>query len=168
MKKSTEKIPSVGNESDVVEFSVRTPIPRRFLKVDSTGTEYYVSPSGDDNNPGTKDRPFRHIQRCADIAQPGDTCFVRQGTYRETVRPKSSGRVREPIKYVAYPGEKVTLSGTELVTGEWTVFKGSIYQTKVELNFEQLFVDGNMMIEVRWPNMRFEEIWERSCWANTT
>jgi hypothetical protein len=96
MIESTEKILSDGSKSDVVEFSIRTLIPRRFLKVDSTGTEYYVSPSGDDNHPGTRDRPFRHIQRCADIAQPGDTCFVRKGTYRETVRPKNGGRTRPP------------------------------------------------------------------------
>ena len=32
---------------------------------------------------------------------------------------------------------------------------------------EQLFVDGKMMIEARWPNMRFEDLWERSCWASS-
>ena len=24
-----------------------------------------------------------------------------------------------------------------------------------------------MMIEARWPNMRFEDLWERSCWASS-
>ncbi len=168
MNASTKKIPPDGNTSEFVSYSVRTPLPRRFLKVDPSGTAYYVSPGGDDSNPGTRESPFRHIQRCADIAQLGDTCFIREGTYRETVRPKNGGRTRDPIKYVAYPGEKVTLSGTELVTGAWTVYKGSIYQAKVELDVEQLFVDGQMMIEARWPNMRFKELWERSCWANTT
>jgi hypothetical protein len=149
MKESTEQNPSGGNQRDVVEYSVRTPIPRRYLKVDPTGIAYYVSPSGDNNNPGTRAKPFRHIQHCADIAQPGDTCFIREGVYRETVRPKHGGRVRDPIKYVAYPGEKVTLNGCERVTGEWTVYRGSIYQTKVDLDFEQLFVDEHMMIEAR-------------------
>jgi len=116
---STEERNYVGDESEVVEYSVRTPIPRRFLKVDPSGRDYYVSPSGDDGNPGSKEAPFRTIQRCADIAQAGDTCFVREGTYRETVRPKNGGRVRDPIKYVAFPGEEVTLNGTDLVSSAW-------------------------------------------------
>jgi len=166
---ATISIPLWGatDEAIPVEFSIRTPIARRILMVVPTGTEYFVSPQGNDQNPGTKEEPFRHIQRCADIAQPGDICFVREGIYRETVRPKSSGRTGDPIRYVAYPREKVTISGTEPITGEWSVYKGSIYQTKVDLDCNQLFVDGKMMIEARWPNMRFEEIWERSSWAKS-
>ena len=121
---STEEGTYVGDERDVVEYSVRTPIARRFLKVDPSGRAYYVSPNGDDGNPGTMEAPFRTIQRCADIAQAGDTCFVREGTYRETVRPKHGGRVRDPIRYVAYPGEKVILNGTDVVRGEWTAYRG--------------------------------------------
>jgi len=164
---STEEGTYVGDESEVVKYSVRTPIPRRYLKVDPSGRAYYISPGGDDGNPGTKESPFRTIQRCADIAQAGDTCFVREGTFRETVRPMNGGRVRDPIKYVAFPGEKVTLNGTDVVSGEWSAYQGAIYQTKVTGAFEQLFVDGQMMIEARWPNMRLEQIWDRSCWANT-
>jgi len=155
------------NEAVHVEYSIRTPIPRRILNLDFSGTEYYVSVQGNDQNPGTKKEPFRHIQKCADIAQPGDICFVREGIYRETVIPKNGGGRVDPILYVAYPGEKVTISGTEPITGEWSVYKGSIYQTKVNLDCNQLFVDGKMMIEARWPNMRFEELWERSLWAKS-
>lgn len=150
-----------------VEYSIRTPIPRRNLKLAPSGNEYYVSVQGDDQNPGTRDEPFRNIQRFADIARPGDICLVRKGTYRETVRPKNGGRVGDPIRYVAYPGEKVTISGTELISGQWSLYKDSIYQTKVDRDVEQLFVDGKMMIEARWPNMRFEDSWERSCWASS-
>lgn len=155
-------------ERDVVEYSIRTPIPRRNLKLDLSGNQYYVSVEGNDQNPGTMEKPFRNIQRFADIAQPGDVCLVREGTYRETVRPKNGGRTGDPIRYVAYPGEKVTISGTQALVGEWTVYKGSIYQMKVDTVVEQLFVDGEMMIEARWPNMRFEQLWERSSWANAS
>jgi hypothetical protein len=138
------------------------------------GDTYYVALNGNDDNPGTKDKPFRNIQKCADIIVAGDTCYVREGTYRETVRPKTGGRRGTrmpvpwgsyPVRYIAYPGEVVTLSGTEPITASWTVYKGSIYQTKVDQDFTQLFVDGQMMIEARWPNMRFEELWDRSKWA---
>jgi len=164
---STVQLQGQTDEAVHVEYSIRTPLPRRNLKLVPSGTEYYVSVKGNDENPGTREKPFRHIQKFADIAQPGDLCLVREGIYRETVRPKNSGRTGDPIRYVAYPGEKVTLSGTELITGEWSKYKGSIYQTKLDLNCEQLFVDGKMMIEARWPNMRFEDLWERSSWANS-
>ncbi len=42
---------------------------------------YYVSPSGNDINPGTEASPFRNIQRAADIVNPGDTVIVKDGTY---------------------------------------------------------------------------------------
>jgi hypothetical protein len=116
--------PMLVLKGDVVEYSIRTPIQRRNLKLAPSGNEYYVSVQGSDQNPGTKEQPFRHIQRFADIARPGDICLVREGTYRETVRPKNGGRIGDPIRYVAYPGEKVTLSGTEPITGQWSVYKG--------------------------------------------
>lgn len=50
----------------------------------SGGTNYYVSPAGSDNNPGTENLPFRTIQRAADTVNPGDTVVVEDGTYTST------------------------------------------------------------------------------------
>src|SRR6266446_8721989 len=53
---------------------------------------YYVAQSGGNNsNPGSQSAPFQTIQKCANVAGAGDTCLVRAGTYRETVRPANSG-----------------------------------------------------------------------------
>ena len=44
--------------------------------------KYYVSAgTGSDQNPGTLARPFASIQKAADAVSPGDTVFVRAGTY---------------------------------------------------------------------------------------
>jgi hypothetical protein len=131
----------------------------------SWGAEYYVGPDGSDANPGTEQRPFRTIQRGADAMKAGDTCYVREGTYRETVSVRTSGEAGKPIRFAAYPGELVTLSGTEPIEANWVLHEGSIYKARVDSDFEQLFVDGEMMIEARWPNMRFEERFDRSKWA---
>ncbi len=156
------------NEAKHVDYSVRTPIPRRNLKLDPSGIIYYVAKNGNDQNPGSKEQPFLTIQKYAEIAQPGDVVLVREGTYRETIQPKNGGRTGDPIRYAVYPGEKVTISGTEIIDVEWKKFKGPIYQARVDLeNVEQLFVDGEMMIEARWPNMTFEQIWERDSWAKS-
>lgn len=152
-------------EPEIVEYSARTSIPRRNLKLEPSGTIYYVSVSGNDQNPGTKEKPFKTIQKSADIMLPGDICFVREGVYRETVRPKNGGRQGDPIRYVSYPGEEVVLNGTDELQLKWTKYRGNIYKAEVDKSFNQLFVDGEMMIEARWPNMPFEDLWERSAWA---
>lgn len=95
----------------------------------------------------------------------GDTCYVRGGVYREAVRPKRSGSRDKPIRFEAWPGEVVILSGTEPIRSEWSVHKGNIYKTRVLEAFDQLFVYGRMMIEARWPNMRFDQRFDKSVWA---
>jgi len=127
--------------------------------------DYFVSPHGDDAAPGTRERPFRTIQKAADRMAPGDTCWLREGVYRQTVHVTRGGAEGKPVRFAAHPGEVVTLSGTEPLKCPWTVHKGSIYKAAVDRQFDQLFVDGEMMVEARWPNMRLEELWDRSKWA---
>jgi Right handed beta helix region len=45
------------------------------------GTTYYVSPSGDDANPGTMTKPWQTIQHAGGIVKAGDTVLVMAGTY---------------------------------------------------------------------------------------
>jgi parallel beta helix pectate lyase-like protein/uncharacterized protein DUF1565 len=52
-----------------------------------------VSPSGSDSNPGTQDRPFRTIQKAADVANPGDTVIVEDGVYTSSGSNQCGGSV---------------------------------------------------------------------------
>ncbi|MHC4495126.1 MAG: hypothetical protein ACYSYM_04805, partial [Planctomycetota bacterium] len=122
------------------------------LAIHTQATEYFVAIDGADDNRGSKEQPFLTIQRAADLMKPGDICYVRGGIYRQVVCPKRSGSERKPIRFEAWPGEVVMLSGTELIEGKWSVHEGRIYKTKVREVFAQLFVDRRMMIEARWPN----------------
>jgi parallel beta-helix repeat protein len=54
-------------------------------------TDYYVSPTGDDADPGTFDLPFRTVQRGADAAQAGDNVIIFAGTCVENVVMNNSG-----------------------------------------------------------------------------
>lgn len=134
------------------------------------GDEYIVSPDGDDDNPGTVAAPFRTAQHCADVAQPGDTCTLRAGTYREVVRPPISGTVDAPITFRAYPGEVATLSGAEVLFDDvytsgatltlpmsWT-FDVRASGDPHQVSSDQVFVDGQMMPEARWPNIPYERV----------
>jgi hypothetical protein len=68
---------------------------------------------------------------------------------------------------LAAQGEKVTLDGSDPVTGSWTRHADDIYRIEIDGPIEQVFVDGRMQIEARWPNMRLEEIWDRTKWARS-
>ncbi|HUU91209.1 MAG TPA: right-handed parallel beta-helix repeat-containing protein, partial [Phycisphaerae bacterium] len=57
-----------------------------------SGKTYYVSPDGDDANPGTREKPFKTIQHAVDIVEPGDSIYLKDGTYRESVTIRKSGR----------------------------------------------------------------------------
>ena len=48
-------------------------------------TTIYVSPDGDDSNPGTYELPLATITYASSIAQPGDKIKLRGGIYKERV-----------------------------------------------------------------------------------
>lgn len=113
---------------------------------------YHVSVSGDDAARGSISAPFRTIQRCADVAVPGDACSVHSGTYRETVTPPRSGTENAPIRFEASAGECVTVSGADPLTGTWAQHIGAIWKVPMQRTVVQLFAEGAMLVEARWPN----------------
>lgn len=134
------------------------------------GTEYYVGGSGaSDNNPGTATQPFATIQRAATVARAGDIVNIRSGTYRETIAPSSSGSSGSPIIFRADNGASVLISGlNQLGDDGWTVHTGNIYKKSVTfpvngyasnltgnttLLANQIFKNGEMQIEARWPKI---------------
>ncbi len=57
-----------------------------FAQSNSNGisvTNYYVSPTGNDLNPGTLDQPFATIQKAANVATEGSTIYIRGGVYNQ-------------------------------------------------------------------------------------
>lgn len=116
---------------------------------------WFVATWGSDKNPGTIIAPFRTVQQAADVAYGGDTVEIRAGTYRETVTPRHSGSSSAPIVFEAYNGESVTISGADPIGG-WTNTGGGIWKAAMPVDLgegnNQLFVDGRMINEARWPN----------------
>lgn len=43
--------------------------------------KYYVSPKGNDGGSGTIELPFSTIQRAQSVCVPGDTVYIRGGSY---------------------------------------------------------------------------------------
>lgn len=80
---------------------------------------FYVAPTGNDDNPGTLEQPWRTIQKAANTLTAGQTVYIRSGTYHEQVIPQNSGNAGAFITYAAYPGDTVTIDGATVNVPEW-------------------------------------------------
>lgn len=82
---------------------------------------YYVDPSGDDSAAGSFAQPFRSVQRPANLVQPGDTTYIRGGTYTASgyvlgdaedtpvLKVTVDGTAAAPIRFRNYANEAVLL-----------------------------------------------------------
>ena len=132
------------------------------LQAGAEGADFHVSPSGNDGwsgklaqpNKSATDGPFRTLSKAAEVLRAGDTCHVGAGTYRQTLRPVRSGQKGRPITFRASAGQKPIISGADLLT-DWKPDKGKIYKSPMAWDLadqNQVFVDGKMVTEARWPN----------------
>jgi hypothetical protein len=80
---------------------------------------YYVDPNGADSNSGSIESPWKTINRAQAKLSPGDTLYVRGGTYNGQVEITVNGREDAPITIAAYPGETPVLTNTVGLRG-WT------------------------------------------------
>lgn len=68
------------------------------LPVTAQTTTYYVSPAGNDANPGTSPaQPFATIQHAVDLAGPGSVITLAAGTYLQDIVTTRSGTATAPI-----------------------------------------------------------------------
>src|SRR5215471_13848723 len=76
-------------------------------------TTYYVAATGSDvSNTGTMASPWRTVRKAASVAQPGDTVYIRGGSYTEGVSSiPRSGTSAAWITFSAYPGELPIFDG---------------------------------------------------------
>jgi len=74
--------------------------------------EFFVSPTGNDADPGTLDKPFATVQRAQDAVGPGDTVQIRGGTY--AMKETQIARRERIWAYVTHldksgaPGRRIT------------------------------------------------------------
>jgi parallel beta-helix repeat protein len=75
---------------------------------------YYVSPAGNDANPGTLARPWRTVQRAANTVPAGSTVYLRGGTHSSFTMSRS-GTASAPITFTAYGSERPVVDGRSAV-----------------------------------------------------
>ncbi|GHT35213.1 hypothetical protein FACS189427_04020 [Planctomycetales bacterium] len=142
-------------------FSVSSPV---------FSAEWFVSPNGDDNNPGTKDKPFASLEKVRDAARSdkklnGDkpqTIHFAEGEYLMTkpfvLTAEDSGTTANPVIYSGIEGKTVFSGGVEIKNwknenGIWSADLPVVNGQKVY--FEQLFIGERRAIRARHPNTGF-------------
>lgn len=73
--------------------------PEQLVIPEVVRANLYVSPSGNDSNPGTQDEPFRTIVRAAQVVTPGTTVHVAPGVYTGGFKTTASGSMEARIVY---------------------------------------------------------------------
>jgi parallel beta-helix repeat protein len=124
----------------------------------ANATNYYVSNSGSDSNPGTSDSlSWRSLDKVnASVVKPGDRILFKRGDrWTGTIKVNASGTSGSPITFGAYgTGENPIISGFTTLSG-WTDEGGNIYSKTiaVENNFPNIvLVDGVNTAMGRYPN----------------
>ena len=106
-------------------------------------TTYYVDGQGgnDGNNGQSLATAWRTVGKANAAVQPGDTVYLRAGTYSETIRPDTSGTAGNYITYARYNTEEVVITGVS---------------DGVDLrNRSYIMVDGMRIVGVLyWVNMK--------------
>ena len=73
---------------------------------------FFVSPNGNDAARGTSlKQAWRTLGHAAAKARPGDTVYVLEGEYRESLAPARSGEPGKPIRFLRYGRDRVVLNG---------------------------------------------------------
>ena len=136
-------------------------------------TTIFVSPDGDDTNPGTVEKPYKTLEKARDAIRElkieGElkspvTVYLRGGTYELSepfvLKAEDSGTKEKPITYQAYNNEKPIISGGKDVRN-WTktelnghsVLVSDLSTLSEEYTpFEQLWVNGHRATQARTPN----------------
>lgn len=84
------------------------------------GAEYYLSPDGRDDDPGTRQRPWKTLEKANAALEPGDTVILTGGEYEGVVEPARSGREGGAITYRSEPSRAAVVLGGRSRDDHWT------------------------------------------------
>ena len=132
------------------------------IKKTSSRTELFVAVNGNDNNPGTFQKPLSSISKAQSLSRKDKSIgfiYLRAGTYylkAPLVFSAADSRPDEgkPLIYKPYADEQVKISGGLPLKLNWEKHSGSIYKAQIQdpLVIEQLFVNGKLQSMARYPN----------------
>ncbi|MBN1550202.1 right-handed parallel beta-helix repeat-containing protein [bacterium] len=110
--------------------------------------DYYVSPDGSDEYPGTESQPFQTISKAAESAYAGDTIHVLAGEYAESVRFTHPGTAESPIRCIGYGSVLIAADGYNW--GVWIDGYLDNQATHIEISNFEIINASRGGIRVSW------------------
>ncbi len=87
-------------------------MPEASTRAMAGGPSLFVDPrTGDDSAAGTRDAPWKTVNHALKQVKPGETLYLRGGTYFENVYCAVKGREEAPITIRSFPGEIAVIDG---------------------------------------------------------
>jgi hypothetical protein len=115
------------------------------------GQQFYVSPAGNDLNPGTLLLPWQTVQHALNNSYSGCTIFLMSGSYAENLVVPYSGTSSAPIVLTNYNNQTAVISGTSSAGGALLHLNGKNWFTVTGLEFanytmndaQGILIEGN-------------------------
>lgn len=84
-----------------------------FFSIPLLASDFYAAPNGSASGNGSRDKPWDLATALAQpsAVKPGDTVWLRGGTYTGAFTSSLTGSPGKPITLRQYPGERVTIDG---------------------------------------------------------
>ena len=121
--------------------------------IDASGTaRYYVSPGGSRAGDGSRNHPWdlaTALSGGRGTVRPGDTIWLRGGTYPGGFDATLTGTSATPIVVRQYPGERTTIDGNLHVHGAYAIYWG------FEITQSSPATNANDALETYGPNCKF-------------
>lgn len=148
-----------------------------WLTQGAAAAEWFVSPSGDDQHEGSRERPLQTLAAAQQAVRASKlrgiepiTIWFAAGAYYLpqpiVLTSVDSGTVAAPVVYASIAGGAIGGEGAAVLSGgqrlqglHWTPHRERIFKTTVPagLATDQLFVGGQRQILARYPNFDPEE-----------
>ena len=121
----------------------------------------FVSPDGNDLNPGDADAPVRTVEKALQKArsrQSGESViYLRDGEYRfekPLQLTQSDGNKDKSLTLAAYPGESPVIKGSVKLECDWHPYRNGIMQTRIEpgMYIDMILINGDIRHMARYPD----------------
>ncbi len=142
-------ISMTGSKAITANFSLADQGAEKSLYVDNNGGDGLSSGCSDTytREQNTLSTPFCSVQRAANVVAPGDTVYIRGGTYTHPGGLRNAysgvfsvtraGTASKPITFTKYENEVVNVRDTSL---SYAIWLGSIYPAVIPA--EHIIIDG--------------------------
>jgi len=135
--------------------------------ISPSGTIYYVSMDGDNDNPGTENQPWQTLEYAVSQLQAGDTLLVKAGIYtpgpnQNRIKISNSGTDTEPITITGYGNDRpiiIPTGGEDTGPGEWI---GLVDIRGSNIHFERFEIShstGRGIVVLSNQNVTISDVW---------